>query len=226
MITHWLARNATKRLIVFCNGWGMDHHPLTLLAPGGYDVLVLSDYRHCVLPENMETLTKGYDDIFLVAWSFGVWAAQHLFCGRGDLFSRAIAINGTLRPIDDDYGIPHQFFTATLENFSPSVLDRFYRRMCRPKQVLDGFLAHRPARTLEDQKEELEALEILIKNGVDEPSMFDTAIVSATDLIIPTEHQRAFWQGRCRILEVEGCHFPFGTWASWPAIIEWGEGCG
>ena len=226
MIAHWLARKAQQRLILFCNGWGMDHRPFTNLDPGDCDVLILSDYRDCVLPGSIEALIGGYDDICLLGWSFGVWAAQHLFSGRRDIFSRSIAINGTLRPIDDDYGIPHQFFTATLANFSPSVRDRFYRRMCRPKQVLDGFLAQRPARTVEDQKEELAALEGLIKKGVSEPSMFDAAIISAADLIIPTEHQRAYWQGRCRLLEVDGCHFPFGSWDSWAAIATWEGGHG
>jgi biotin synthesis protein BioG len=226
MISHWLSRNHTGRLIIFCNGWGMDHRPFVELAPGDCDVLILSDYRNCVLPANIAALTGEYDDIFLLGWSFGVWVAQRLFYGCRSSFKCCIAINGTLRPIDDHFGIPHQFFNATLATFSPAVLDRFYRRMCRPKQILDGFLACRPARTVADQKEELETLERLVEGGDDKASMFDTAIVSTADLIIPTEHQRAFWQGRCRLLEVEGCHFPFRNWDSWPAIIEWGNGHG
>lgn len=219
MIVHWLSQNSNQRVIIFCNGWGMDHRPLAVLDTSGYDVAVLSDYRHFEPPIELPMLARTYEIIYLLGWSFGVWAAQNLFSQYREHFSRCIAINGTLQPIDDRCGIPHQFFNATREQFSESVLNRFYRRMCRPQKVLDIFLEHRPARTPGDQGEELDALQRLAGSGDQSRSIYDLAIVSTKDLVVPTEHQLFFWKNRCRIIEVEGSHFPFSGWSSWSDII-------
>jgi len=220
MILYWLAQRNSRRLIIFCNGWGMDHHPFSLLDTNGFDVAVLSDYRGLELPFDMQGLAAEYEIIHLLGWSFGVWAAQSLFFRHRALFNQCVAINGTLKPINDRYGIPYQFFNATREQFSNSVLTRFYRRMCRPRQVLDLFLAHRPRRLLTDQGEELDGLYRLARSGDDQESIFDAAIISTKDLIIPTDNQRAFWKDRCSVIEVEGCHFPFSNWAGWSEIID------
>ncbi len=219
MIAHWLAQNKTPHLIIFCNGWGMDQRPLALLDTSGYDVVVLSDYRHFEAPIDLPMLARTYETMHLLGWSFGVWAAQNLFSQYRDHFSRCIAINGTLQPIDDRYGIPHQFFNATREQFSDSVLSRFHKRMCRPRQVLEIFLEHRPDRTLADLGEELDALQRLAGSCDQSKSIFELAIISTKDLIIPTGHQLLFWKNRCRIIEIEGSHFPFSGWSSWSDII-------
>ncbi len=220
MIVHRLAEQHKQRLIIFCNGWGMDHHPFLGLDTSSADVFILSDYRRFELPIDMGELGETYESIELLGWSFGVWAAQQLFYEWRDRLGSCIAINGTLQPIDDRYGIPHQFFNATREQFSDSVLDRFYRRMCRPRQILDAFLEHKPARTVEDLAEELEALSRLVRSGVETTSIFGAAVISSEDLIIPTRHQLNFWRGRCRIIELEGCHFPFGNWSGWADIVD------
>lgn len=219
MIAHWLYRNQNRKLILFCNGWGMDHHPLELLESGGYDVLVLSDYSVLKLPVDIGVLDANYQEINLICWSFGVWAGAQLFAGSQDLFARRIAVNGTLQPIDDQYGIPHQFFDTTLNHFSTSVRDRFYRRMCRSEGVLDLFLAHQPRRSLEDQKYELEQLAGMLIRGKPTDSFFDTVIIASRDYIIPTAHQLSFWRGRCTIAHMEGCHYPFTGWTNWAEIL-------
>ena len=219
MIARWLFNNRSRELILFCNGWGMDHHPLTVLESGGYDVLALSDYSTFDPDLDIGALKSDYRSIHLICWSFGVWAGQQLFAERRDLFTRCIALNGTLRPVDDRYGIPHQFFDATLENFSESIGDRFYRRMCRPDHVLQIFLEHRPQRRVENQKAELARLAELVASYREEQSVFDTAIISSRDMIVPTAHQISFWQGRCPIIGIEGCHYPFTGWQDWSEIV-------
>lgn len=219
MIAHWLVKNLNPRLILFCNGWGMDHHPVALLDSGGYDVLVLSDYSKFELPVDIDALVSGYQSIQLICWSFGVWAGQHLFADRCKLFTRRIAINGTLRPIDDRYGIPVEFFNATLKHFSASVRDRFYRRMCRLDGVFEYFLENQPRRSLENMKIELERLVQLVHSHRTTDPIFDTAIVSSRDKIIPTANQLSFWQERCPVTRLEGGHYPFSAWRSWSEII-------
>ena len=223
MIARWLFNDSHRELIIFCNGWGMDHNPVSLLESDGYDVLCLSDYSNLELPFDPDTLGAGYQSINLLSWSFGVWAAQHIFGDRTDVFDRCVAINGTLRPIDDRYGIPHQFFNATLDNFSESVRDRFYRRMCRPDPILEFFLDHQPERSLAGQQAELEIMAKLVGSYPAERSLYDTAIVSSRDMIVPTAHQRSFWQNRCPVIGIDGCHYPFAGFNSWSEILEMQE---
>ena len=220
MIAHWLFQNQSANLILFCNGWGMDHKPVAMLASGGYDVLVLSDYTAFELPVDIEGLSTRYQSIHLICWSFGVWAGQQLFADRSTKFVTRIAINGTLRPIDDCHGISVQFFEATKEHFSESVLDRFYRRMCRPDRVLEQFLENRPKRRVVNIGIELERLAGLVDNTNETDSIFDAAIVARRDMIVPTAHQIAFWNEQCSIIEIDGCHYPFTGWSSWSDIIE------
>ncbi|MBT8355163.1 MAG: DUF452 family protein [Desulfofustis sp.] len=219
MNAHWLYRDQSEKLILFCNGWGMDHHPLALLESGGHDVLVLSNYSTFELPVDIGALEAHYHEINLICWSFGVWAGSRLFAGRKGLFTRRIGVNGTLRPVDDRYGIPHQFFNGTLDHFSASVRDRFYRRMCRSKGVHDLFLQNRPRRSLADQKRELEKLAAMVARCEREDPFFDTVVVANRDYIVPTGHQLAFWHGRCPIAHIEGCHYPFTGWRSWAEIV-------
>lgn len=219
MIAHWLYRDQSHKLILFCNGWGMDHHPLAFLESGGHDVLVLSDYSALELPVDVDALSKEYQEINLIGWSFGVWAGSHLFGEWKGVFARRIGVNGTLRPIDDQFGIPLQYFEGTLDQFSVSVRDRFYRRMCRSEGAFEMFIKNKPRRRLEDQENELQELARLATDCELEDPFFDTVIVASRDYIVPTSHQLAFWQGRCPIVKIEGCHYPFTGWRSWAEIV-------
>jgi pimeloyl-[acyl-carrier protein] methyl ester esterase len=134
MIIDWLGRGTGRDLIVFCNGWGMDRWPLSDLATDAFAVVVLSDYHRLDGLDGLETVRAElpcYQRRYLICWSMGVWAGQRLFAQDRGLFARWIAINGTLRPVDDRFGIPVDIFSATLEEFSSSILERFYRRMCK-----------------------------------------------------------------------------------------------
>ena len=219
MRAHRLVDNGNRTLILFCNGWGMDHRPLAHLHSGDHDILVLSDYSSLELAVDIDRLRGRYAQIHLICWSFGVWAAPHLFAGAEEIFARRIAVNGTLRPIDDRYGIPQQFFEATLNNYSAAVRDRFYRRMCRPEEVLELFLNNPPRRTVAQQKGELQNLARLTESGVEPDQVYDTAIVASRDKIIPTENQLSYWQGRCPVVRIEGSHYPFAGWQSWTDIL-------
>lgn len=221
MSGEWLARGAGGDLIVCCNGWGMDRYPFSGLGTDPFDIFLISDYSSLHLSASLLGLLPGYRHRILIGWSMGVWAAQRLFAEHAAWFQRRIAINGTLCPIDDRYGIPREVFAGTLRDFSAQVLERFYRRMCKEPGAYSFFDHRRPQRDLADQHRELAVLQGIVADPVAEDPFFSDVIVSANDLIIPTAHQLAFWDSRpgVNVVSLPGCHYPFFRWQSWAAIV-------
>ena len=91
--------------------------------------------------------------------------------------------------------------------------------MCREKNVLSWFKEVKPARSIEQQKEELQELEKKVMSSVLSGNLYKTAIISENDLVMPTKSQKAFWGGT-DIKMIPGCHFPFTKWNSWEEILD------
>lgn len=197
----------------------MDGFPFRSLLSVEYDVYMLYDYRQLAIRPDIEAVAEKYDQVHLVSWSMGVWVGQKLFFDKQYLLHRTIAINGTLCPIDDRFGIPEKVFNATLANYGEAARLKFYKRMCREKKNLTLFLARQPQRSLEEQGEELAAL----INGVDclpvNESIYKEIIISEHDLIVPSANQFNYWQGR-QVKPVSGFHFLFNLWQSWDQLLD------
>ena len=196
---------------MFFNGWGMDEKPF--LAMGGVhsDLLIVSDYTSFDNVEELCSILGGYEKRSLIAWSMGVWAAQRLFGHRKALFAYSIAVNGTLQPIHPQYGIDPKIFSEMSTNFSEQVRDSFYKQMCRKE--LAHFLENTPERSLDSQGTELSCLYEHAQEPLTTVSLYDTAIISSKDLIIPTAHQKDFWQQDNSII-ISASHYPFSKWQS------------
>lgn len=218
----WLHHNNCKDLIVFCNGWGMDEQPFLPLSAQEYDVCMFYDYTDSDLHIDGEMSFGSYDQLILIGWSMGVWAGQHLFAGNSEKFSRKIAINGTLCPINDNYGITVKIFDDTLLNFGKAARLKFYRRMCRDKKNLDSFLANQPERTLASQHLELNALRENTDCMSAEESIYNEIIIAENDWIMPTANQNRFWQ-KHNVVHIPGFHFPFFRWQSWDQLLMFSE---
>ena len=63
----WLHKNNCEKLIIFCNGWGMDGHPFTHLSSEEFDVVMLFDYRNFQLDVDISELSNNYQTIHLIA---------------------------------------------------------------------------------------------------------------------------------------------------------------
>lgn len=222
MKTFRLHGNGRKNLIVFCNGWGMDSFPFQFLTSIDHDVYMLYDYRELTRLPDIEDIALHYDMVHLVSWSMGVWVGQKLFSDKRHLFNRTIAINGTLCPIDDEFGIPVQVFDATLADFGEISRLKFYKRMCREKPNLQTFLANQPQRSLEDQGEELVALKKQVDCRSADQSIYQEIIVSERDFIVPTTNQLHYWQNK-QVRLVSGFHFVFNLWSSWEQLLDFGK---
>jgi pimeloyl-[acyl-carrier protein] methyl ester esterase len=221
MKTLWLHKCNRERLLVFCNGWGMDGRPFVPLQAHAYDVLMCYDYSDPDLEINQDIieLIGGYTEAHLLGWSMGVWAGQRLFAAQADLFQWKIAVNGTLCPIHDRFGIPTHIFSSTLDNFNETARLKFYRRMCRERGTLEAFLAHQPERNIEDQRQELESLLHSADCLSADVSIYQDIVIADRDFIMPSACQERFWtQKNARI--IDGSHFLFYGWNSWDDVLQ------
>lgn len=220
MRTRWLEHGKGTRLIIFCNGWGMDERPFAPISSTEFDVLMVYDYTEMTPPQAVDALFDDYQEIHLIGWSMGVWAGQQLFGDRHHSFSSTIAINGTLSPIDDRYGIPRHDYSQMAIEYDDAACRTFYRLMCREKAILKLFLANKPVRSLSNQQEELKSLLKQVENVNVDDSLYDIVCISKNDFIMPTANQYRYWGNR-PILHLDGYHFPFYRWQDWKEIVGW-----
>ncbi len=219
METRWLHRQDRDFLILFCNGWGMDEKPFKPLTSHKYDVLICFDYTDESGVPEVEELNKKYSEIILVGWSMGVAYGQRFYEGSSHCFSKRIAINGTLCPRHDEFGIPVKVFESTLSNLSEKSLLKFYLRMCRSREVVKKFIQNKPGRTIESQIEELKVISKYMGCTDEDKSIFTDIVISKKDLVIPTSNQIRFWKNNTTSL-IDGYHFPFYQWESWDKLVE------
>lgn len=220
MYSSWLHKKETSKLIVFCNGWGMDGSAFAHLDSEHFDVLMLYDYT--VLPDSYDVkeLSKPYSQVILVSWSIGVWAGQKLFSTQEEFLHRTIAVNGTLCPMNDKFGIPEAIFEGTLLNYDEAGRKKFYHRMCREKRIYKYFLQNQPKRSIKNQLGELVALKNMIDCIPAEDSIYQQVVITDHDLVVPTANQLQYWQKtRATTTLLPGVHFPFLTWKSWDELL-------
>ena len=222
MKSYWLQKKGRDDLIVFCSGWGMDQNPVLHMKSETFDVLTLWNYTDFDCQVDFQELFSKYRSCTLVGWSMGVWAGQKLFSKFKSHLSRAIAINGTLCPIDDHFGIPTAVYTSTQEQYSEQTRLKFYKRMCRRKSILDTFLLRQPQRSVQDQIDELAVLKNSVNCLPARDSIYRDILISTRDLVVPTKNQVSFWQAKedCKIILLDEAHYPFTTFDNWEQLMD------
>lgn len=203
--------------ILFLSGWGMDPAPFRSTKVNKHDLLMVYDYSW-VEPEAIIKKLNKYDSLHLVAWSMGVWVAGKYFSSYKDRFSSAIAINGTLKPMDDTCGIPVKAFNEMVSGFSSAVLEQFYKDMFDQVDQSQSFLDSRPERSQKSIATELQTLQQnygVLGAGDD---IFTKKIVGSRDRIFPARSQLRSW-GKKSCECIKAGHFPFYNWSNFDLII-------
>lgn len=198
-----LSDSGSRRLLIIFAGWSMDHKPFSGITLHGHDTAIAFDYTDgASCPVNL----TDYDDIKILAWSFGVIAADSFLAANPGLpVSLTVAVNGTLYPVDDRRGIPETIFRGTLEGLSESTLNKFYRRMCGNSVEYNKFMSRKPERAIGSLKEELEMIAGMHPNH----RTWDIAVISDNDRIIPAGNQENAWKEEgTRIIRIDGNHLP------------------
>lgn len=198
----------TDRVVVIFLGWGVDHglvsqSVLESAKFEGRDVVCVYDYRTMEVDDGLTTLLSRYVSIDIVAWSFGVWAAERFFAdSRFAVFLRnihsAVAVNGTPMAVHSRYGIDPRSFVITLRGIGGAGLSKFRERMCGDSQRLVWYEAHLPARSQVDIVAELhdlagffaDTVSVEFQHGV---ITWTSVLVGDGDVIFLPEAQRAYW---------------------------------
>ena len=156
----------------------------------------------------------------------GVFAAEKLKTELPQNISKKIAVNGTILPVHNEYGIPHRTFDLTLKFVESGLKGKFYQNVFNEKQEFEKYTQTPVQRTLENRAQELHSLNSYISETQCEietlcsEKFYDLAIVSKFDKIIPPKNQMNFWQKLgCDIIELDAGHFPFYQFSSWNEII-------
>ena len=207
--------NGHDSAILFFTGWGCDENCTSHLTSGKYDIITVYDYTDLSNASALTSRIRQYSKVYLISWAFGVKTVQKIL--SKELFSRKIAVNGTIDLIDKNFGILPEIFARTRNSLSEENLIRFYKNM-----TLDHFSffdLNRPLRSFSSIKNELSLLDkSLVKCDYD---FYDEAFVSSRDLIIPSANQNSFWHTKCGIkpMKLDSPHYPFYMWNKWESIL-------
>ena len=208
-----LHKTNNKKLILFFCGWGNDYHPFLKMQYDAYDVLMFYDYRDFETDIDIKAVVAEYTEVHLLAWSLGVFVANTLL--QNISFTSATAVNGTLKAIDDHFGIPPAIFEGTIQNFSERNRDKFFRRMCMNPEAIAYFSENKPQRELQEQLEELQTLQKEVMNAKPQKNIFDAAIIGMQDSVFPPQNMIDFWTetlGKANLEILDAPHFLFNQY--------------
>lgn len=217
----WLNKQDNENLIVFFAGWSFDSNPFQNLSVQNYDILFVYDYNNLELPQELNLL-NNYKNKYLVTWSMGVFVA-YLYRNLFNDFTKKIAINGTITPVDNEFGIPIKMFELTLKHAQIGLRGKFYQNVFKTEDEYNLYSQNSVKRPIENRVSELENLYSFIKKNPNTgyEKFYDRAIVSDFDKIIPPKNQIASHsKNNVQIINLPFGHFPFYNFSSWSEILE------
>ena len=208
MKQEWLNKRNNTDLIVFFSGWG-DGNISVKPCCENYDVLMFFDYRTF---DEINIDFSQYKNKYLIGWSMGVYVCNYYYDKFND-FNKLIAINGTQKPNDDNFGIPTFIYDLTIRNFNELSCNKFVKKMS-PSLAPDKYSTH----SIEELRNEL----ISIKNlEIKELLKFDKAIISLKDKIFPPQNQMNWWKTQNVKMEISenSFHYIFDIYKKWSDLI-------
>lgn len=197
MIQKFIIQKSHPRLLLFFAGWGADETPFKAYLPAKCDYMICYDYR--TLDFDI-SLINQYQEIHIVGWSMGVWAATQVLSQQANKclpIRSSVAINGTPYPVDEQRGIPPVIYQGTLEGLAGVSLHKFLRRMCLNGGAFKAFLEITPRRPLEELREELIEIEQMYHTLPPPSFQWKKAIIGSNDRIIPPSNQKQAWEEDC-----------------------------
>lgn len=195
-------QKGNRSLILIFAGWSTFPDLYRGTEIPGWDTAVVYDYSNFIL--NTDFLDR-YTTIWLFAWSLGVKAAALSL--PAEKITAAFAINGTLTPADDSFGIPIDIYNGTADNLNERNLKKFRRRMASDAETFRDFL-DKP--TDEKEIESLRNQLYLLRDATDKVSHlpWKRAYISTDDKIFPPQNMADSWKRTgVEIQSIPGSHY-------------------
>ena len=203
----WLNKKGNLNLIVFFSGWGMDEKSV-ILDYRNFDFIVLYDYEDSKIDAKLVKEISDYDNAYIIGWSMGVIMSTLLFDKINNI-KKKIAVNGTLKIVDDKFGIPTKIFEATLNNLNAKTIEMFFKNM--------GYKDFKtPNRNFESQLNELKFIKNFYDGNIFQYN-FDKVIIGNKDIIVPYRNQKRAWENNS-CLYLDCGHYCFNLFNSWEDI--------
>ncbi|MDE5806937.1 MAG: DUF452 family protein [Muribaculaceae bacterium] len=200
--------NESRRLILVFPGWSCGKELYADFSFNGWDVAVVEGYDDLSFDS---TALKDYPTIYLFAWSLGVYMAS--VANIEELITGAFALNGTLIPADDSYGIPVEIYKGTATNLSPRNLLKFRRRMAGDATTYKDLFS----RSFSQEETELLKKELLTIAEHQNPTPsfnlpWSKVFLSENDAIFPYENMKRHWEEaaggvNCEIIPLKEGHY-------------------
>ena len=203
----WHKKENNRDILVIFNGWGFDSKIFQEIECDGHDIVSLYDYSE--LETKYLDFTRQYYNVKILAWSFGVFVADFYAAHISNL-TMAVAVNGSVFPVDDRRGIPEKIFLATLNSFNETNREKFYLRIAGGMSAYKRFAKFMPDRDSANQIAELHVLYQLALQKSAGGLKWNLAIVSENDRIFPVENLVNAWQETgVKTLKIKSEHIPF-----------------
>ncbi|MFI3330585.1 MAG: DUF452 family protein [Rikenellaceae bacterium] len=200
MQVDFLRNNHSENLIIFALGWGTDSSVISHLIsqiPDCYDVMCTYDYKSI---EKIDHLCNAYSRVYLLAWSFGVWASEKMFENK-KLITKAVAFCASPLPVNDEFGIAPKRLRITIKGFKSQGAATF------DKSVYQDQIMFNTKREIGEKIEELEILASSASLSYTPEIEWDRAIIGERDTIFPAKNLLAYWGIRAKVLPLP--HYPF-----------------
>ncbi|MDH6534001.1 biotin synthesis protein BioG [Parabacteroides sp. PM5-20] len=202
MTVYWHKKENNTKLLLLFNGWGFDSRIFSDIDLPGYDCVSVCDYSQ--IDPLQFVFTQDYPEVKVLAWSYGVFIAN-MYAQYLQPVQKAVAVNGTTTPINDEKGIPENIFKATIHSFSEKSKNKFYLRIAGGATNFQEIKEKLPMRDIESQLSELKALQLLSTREQGKGLLWDAAIVSSNDKIFPADNMLHAWGEKA--IRKEGEHY-------------------
>lgn len=214
MIYKWLQKNNKARdVIVFFTGWGFNESVVEHLRSNvETDILFVSDYT--TLDTDLPDL-HHYKNRTLIAWSFGVGSYVLWQQHRPNIFTRKVAINGTIQAVDRHRGIPEKVVQHTINTLTQDSFKEFIQRCYNN----DGISASTNI-NIDTKKVELINIKERDYSSVNNSgaSGWDAIWISQHDTIFPLKNQHRAWLSSTT-KTIDAPHVAFTHWSHWQDIL-------
>ncbi len=211
----------STRLLIFFGGFYTDYNCFEEFDTKTSDILFINDYSKMDFEELRYFDFTPYTEINVIAYSYGVWAANEAYLSRSlppDI-NKSVAISGTFCPVHPVFGINPKVYNIMLNALSVQTILNFEKNMYA--NCGNNVEIKHAERTLENLREEL--LNIKAKSGecsMQEGFRFDTVILTKNDKIFPFRAQEAFFENHPHKVILETGHFPFFEFETFDNILE------